>query len=115
MKKLIILEEIMMFVLGIFLFQQLGYVWWLFLVLLFVPDLSMIGYFVNTHIGAVIYNFFHHRALHILIYIVGAMMNMNSIMLAGVILFSHSSLDRTVGYGFKYKDAFKHTHLSEAE
>lgn len=112
MKQLVRLEEMMMFVLGIFLFSQLGYAWWLFLALILVPDLGMLGYVINTRIGAVIYNIVHHRALHILIYIIGSTLGINIVTLVGVIMFSHSSLDRVFDYGFKYSDAFKHTHLS---
>ena len=32
-------------------------------------------------------------------------------MLAGIILFGHSSFDRILGYGLKYTDSFKNTHL----
>jgi hypothetical protein len=31
--------------------------------------------------------------------------------LAGVILFSHSSMDRMFGYGLKYTKGFAYTHL----
>jgi hypothetical protein len=33
--------------------------------------------------------------------------------LIGVILFSHSSLDRMLGYGLKFEKGFKFTHLGE--
>lgn len=112
MKKLVKLEELSLFILGIFLFTQLDYKWWLFPVLLFVPDLGMLGYIINTKIGAVIYNIVHHRALCIMIYILGAVLGIPVLMLIGIIVFSHSSLDRIFDYGFKYGDAFKHTHLS---
>ncbi|MDA1193538.1 MAG: DUF4260 family protein, partial [Candidatus Poribacteria bacterium] len=29
----------------------------------------------------------------------------------GAILIGHSAFDRLLGYGLKYPDAFKHTHL----
>jgi hypothetical protein len=31
--------------------------------------------------------------------------------LAGIILLGHSSLDRVLGYGMKYTDSFRLTHL----
>jgi hypothetical protein len=31
--------------------------------------------------------------------------------LAGVIMLGHSSFDRVLGYGLKYGDSFRHTHL----
>ena len=34
------------------------------------------------------------------------------ILLAGVLLFSHINLDRMLGYGLKYPDNFKNTHLN---
>jgi hypothetical protein len=29
----------------------------------------------------------------------------------GTLLFTHASFDRILGYGLKYFDSFKHTHL----
>ena len=31
--------------------------------------------------------------------------------LPGIILFGHASMDRIFGYGLKFSDNFKHTHL----
>jgi hypothetical protein len=31
----------------------------------------------------------------------------------GLILFSHSAMDRMLGYGLKYESGFKFTHLGE--
>ncbi len=111
MKLLIKIEEIAFFALGIYLFSLLDYKWWQFMVLLFIPDLAMIGYVVNTKVGAIVYNFFHVRALGISIYIIGAIFSSQLAMLTGVIFFSHSSMDRIFGFGLKYSDDFKHTHL----
>lgn len=47
-----------------------------------------------------------------MIYFIGLMLDLRIMMLIGVILFAHSSLDRVFDYGLKYKDDFKHTHLS---
>jgi hypothetical protein len=35
------------------------------------------------------------------------------LILIGVILFSHAALDRVFGYGLKYADSFKNTHLGK--
>ena len=111
MKTLIKIEEIAFFALGLYLFSQLDYKWWQFMVLLFIPDLAMIGYVVNTKVGAIVYNFFHLRALWIFIYIVRAILNSQLTMLTGIMFFAHSSMDRIFGFGLKYSDDFKHTHL----
>ncbi|MCH7411611.1 DUF4260 domain-containing protein [Belliella sp. DSM 111904] len=111
MIKLIKLEEIAQFILSIIIFNQLDFAWWVFLALLLLPDLSMLGYLFNTKIGAIAYNIFHHKLLGIMLYGLGMWMVHSYVMLAGVILFGHAAMDRIFGYGLKYADDFKHTHL----
>jgi len=113
MKTLIKIEEAFLFALSIFLFSQLPCAWWWFPLLLLAPDIGMMGYLFNTQTGAVLYNFIHHRALSISLYIVGSLVNIPVLQLIGIILFAHSSLDRVFDYGLKYRDDFKHTHLSD--
>lgn len=113
MKNLIRLEEATMFLLSIYLFSLLPYAWWWFLVLILAPDLSMFGYVAGPKVGAVCYNIAHHKGVAILVYIIGAYWHNEGLMLAGVILFGHSSMDRVMGYGLKYPDDFKHTHLGQ--
>lgn len=113
MKNLIRLEEIALFGLSIFLFSLLDYRWWLFPLLLLLPDLAMVGYIANSKAGAVVYNFVHHRGVAIAIYIIGGLIEQEILQLLGVILFAHSTLDRIFDFGLKYTDDFKHTHLSE--
>lgn len=111
MKNLISLEELAQFGLGIFFFSKLSLAWWWFPVLILVPDLSMLGYVFGNEVGAWLYNFFHHKALGILILTIGFMYDLEMVSLAGIILFSHSALDRIFGYGLKYETDFKDTHL----
>ena len=113
MKTLIKIEELFFFLFSIYLFTRLDMSWWWFPVLLFTPDLGMIGYLSNPKIGAIIYNIVHHRAVSITIYILGAIINSQLIQLIGIILFAHSTIDRVFDYGLKHFDNFKHTHLSE--
>lgn len=111
MKILVRLEEAAMFALTIYLFSRLSFDWWWYPALILAPDLSMIGYLVNTRIGAITYNFAHHKAVAIIVYIVGLSLGNEAWQLAGLILFGHSSMDRLFGYGLKYFDSFTHTHL----
>tara|TARA_R100001132_G_C3251999_1_gene78877 strand:+ start:133 stop:480 length:348 start_codon:yes stop_codon:yes gene_type:complete len=105
------IEELAQFLFGIFLFTQLDYAWWWFPVLLLTPDIGMLGYIVNTKVGAFTYNLFHHKAVAILVLLLGYYLSNDIIALTGIILFSHSAMDRVFGYGLKYPDHFKHTHL----
>ena len=113
MKTLLKLEEAALFIFGIFLFSELDYPWWYFLVLLLLPDIGMLGYLVSNRVGAITYNLFHHRALSIGIIIFGYFYYEQIIMLIGVISFSHIAFDRMLGYGLKYPDGFKYTHLGK--
>ncbi len=113
MKALLALEETSMFLFSILIFSTLPYAWWWFLVLILAPDISMVGYLVNPKNGAIVYNFFHHKALAIFCMAVGFYLRNDAWILVGAILFGHSSLDRSMGYGLKYFSGFKHTHLGE--
>ena len=83
----------------------------MFLVLILLPDIGMLGYLVNTKTGALTYNVFHHKGLAILILLIGIYFEIEVMQLIGIILFSHAALDRIFGYGLKYADNFKNTHL----
>jgi hypothetical protein len=111
MKTLIRLEELGLFLFTIYLFSLLRLPWWYFLLLLFVPDLSILGYVAGARVGALVYDFIHHRALALIYYVAGVSLGLPLLALGGIILFAHSSLDRTLGYGLKFPDAFNHTHL----
>ncbi len=111
MKNLIKVEEVFMFLLSIILFNETDYAWWLFLVLILTPDIGMVGYAFNTRVGAFTYNLFHHKGVAIIILSCGWYFSIPILELAGIILFAHSSLDRMLGYGLKFSDSFKHTHL----
>ncbi|MFH6946039.1 DUF4260 domain-containing protein [Flavobacterium sp. FlaQc-50] len=113
MKTVIKLEELGLFILGLYLFSLLSYEWWWFLVLILAPDVSMLGYTVNAKTGAFLYNLFHHRGIAVLFYISGCHLKIEVAQLIGVILFSHAAMDRFFGYGLKYETGFKNTHLGE--
>lgn len=111
MQNSIKLEEVAMFLISILLFAQFDYAWWVYMVFILAPDIGMIGYAVNTRIGAITYNLFHHKGIAIAVGSLGFYLSNSELQLAGIILFGHASMDRIFGYGLKYPDSFKHTHL----
>lgn len=113
MRLLIRGEEVMMFLLGTYLFSLLDYSWWWFFGLILAPDIGMLGYLMGNKIGATGYNLFHHKGLALVIYLLGIYLSVPLCQLLGIILFSHASLDRIFGYGLKYEKGFKFTHLGE--
>ncbi len=111
MQKVIKVEEVFMFVIAIWAYSQLHFSWWLFMVLILLPDIGMIGYLFNSKVGAITYNICHHKGLAIVIFLIGFYIHIPVIQLIGIILYGHASMDRIFGYGLKYFDNFKHTHL----
>jgi len=113
MHILLKIEELAMFVLGMYLFSLLPYEWWWFPVLLLAPDIGMVGYLFGNKTGAFLYNLFHHKGIAIAIYLGGTYLSMPIIQLVGAMLFAHAAFDRILGYGLKYDKGFKFTHLGE--
>ncbi len=105
------LEELARFILAYLVSLYLGFSWWTFFALLLIPDISMLGYLINKKTGAVIYNIAHHHATAIAVILLGYLIDSRTWQLAGIIMAGHSSFDRILGYGLKYPDGFKHTHL----
>lgn len=94
---------------------NLGLSVWLWILLFFTPDIGMLGYLVNTKVGAVIYNLFHHKGIALSLATTGYFLNNDILTAIGILLFAHSSFDRIWGYGLKYEDSFKNTHLGSLE
>jgi len=113
MKRLILLEEAAMLALTIFILISFGAGWWVYLLLLLGPDISMLGYLAGDKAGAVTYNFLHHKAIAVIIFLIGFVNHFYWLEIIGLIIFGHSSMDRMLGYGLKYFTGFKFTHLGE--
>lgn len=111
MKNIIKLEELAMFALSAWALYYFHAEWWYYLLLLFGPDISMIGYAAGNRTGGFLYNVFHHKGIAIAVFLLGFLLPDRIIQLAGIILFGHSSMDRLFGYGLKLKEGFRHTHL----
>jgi hypothetical protein len=111
MKNLLRMEEAAMFALAIYLNSFLPFAGWVFWAWFLAPDLGMLGYLINTRVGSFTYNLVHHKGIAILLYFAGFFLTIHELTLAGVVLFGHSSFDRIFGYGLKFFDNFKNTHL----
>jgi len=106
-------EELLMFFATLILYPSLNYSWWWFAALILVPDIGMIGYLFNTQMGAITYNITHHKGIALVVGLFGYFSGSYPLMLAGLIMFSHASMDRIFGFGLKFPDSFKHTHLGQ--
>ncbi len=111
MQKILKLEEAAMFGSCLYGLILLKVEWWCYVLLLLGPDISMLGYLAGNKTGAVCYNIFHHKGLAVIVFALGIYSQSSLLQIIGLILFGHSSMDRTIGYGLKYFDGFGHTHL----
>jgi hypothetical protein len=85
--------------------------WIAFVLLLLAPDLSAIGYLVNTHVGSVAYNAVHTYVLPSLLAALSILVSFPAGIQIALIWFAHIGMDRALGFGLKYATAFKDTHL----
>ena len=115
MKNILRAEDTAMAALGIYFLtiHNLHLSVWIWLLLFFSPDISMLGYLVNAKVGAITYNIFHHKAIAITLVGLGFFMKIEVVMVIGILLFAHSSFDRMMGYGLKYYSSFNDTHLGK--
>ncbi|MBI5370525.1 MAG: DUF4260 domain-containing protein [Sphingobacteriales bacterium] len=111
MKNILKLEEAGMLALSIFMLTRLEAAWWWYLLLLIGPDISMAGYLAGNKTGAACYNLFHHKGVAVACLLAGWLIPSVTLVLVGIVLFGHSSMDRALGYGLKTTEGFKYTHL----
>jgi hypothetical protein len=106
-------EAAVVFISAAFAYFYSGFGLLYFILLLFIFDLFMIGYLVNSYVGALLYNVGHSLIIPALL-ISAYLLNGSSIILGLSLLWiAHIGLDRALGYGLKYGSSFKRTHLGE--
>lgn len=86
--------------------------WVLFAMLFLAPDLFMLGYLGGPRLGAVTYNFGHTYLVSLAVIAAGWAAGTPLLVSVGLIWTAHIGFDRLLGYGLKYPEGFKVTHLS---
>jgi hypothetical protein len=105
------LEGAVAMIAAILVYRALGGSWLLFAVLFFVPDLSMLGYFFNSRIGAITYNIGHSYISPAALALIGFISHRNGVYPLSALWCAHIGFDRMFGYGLKYPERFGDTHL----
>lgn len=105
------LEGVAALSVAIALYATVGASWWMFALLLFVPDVSMIGYWFGNQRGQMVYNIVHTYALPLLTALLGYSFGQPMVLSISLIWLAHIGMDRTLGYGLKEAQGFKFTHL----
>lgn len=110
-KGLLKVEGLVWFCVGLYAYYYLEASWSLFFITFLIPDLSLVGYIFGSRIGALCYNFMHTEVWPALLAGFSLIFGMPLLLSLALIWFCHINLDRMLGFGLKYSDAFKHTHL----
>ncbi len=113
LRKIISLEYVIALIITVFFYGHLNFSWLYFMVFLLLPDITMIGYLLNPKIGAVFYNIGHSFVLPALLLVIGFLMSSSILLMIALIWLAHIFLDRALGYGLKYEEAFQKTHLQQ--
>jgi hypothetical protein len=109
--NLLRLEHAALFVTSTVLYAQIGASWWLYALLFFTPDLAMLGYLVNSRVGALTYNLLHTATLPLALIGIVLLTQTSSIVPVALVWLAHIWFDRTFGYGLKEPTSFNDTHL----
>ncbi|PEW83774.1 hypothetical protein CN445_24375 [Bacillus cereus] len=112
-KKIIRLEGVIVLIAAICIYALNEFSWLIFLLLLLVPDVSMLAYLINNQIGAQVYNLFHTYIVSISLILIGVFLKSEALLMIGLIWTAHIGMDRMLGYGLKYKTSFKDTHIQK--
>ena len=86
--------------------------WLLYLLLVLAPDLSMLGYLAGPRVGSAVYNAAHTTVLPVALALYGYLGDSSLALALALIWLAHIGVDRLVGYGLKYPDEFRETHLA---
>jgi hypothetical protein len=110
------LEGLLLLALGCAAYQHLFPHRWLFFALLFlVPDLSLLGYATGSRrFATALYNAGHTFTLPLLLGFASSLSAWPTGLALALIWCAHISFDRALGYGLKFAEAFKPTHIQRA-
>lgn len=92
-------------------FALTGGNWWLFALLILVPDLSFIGMVLGPKRGALTYDLAHSYTWPLILIGAGLLTPVTRLLPLGLIWAAHIGIDRALGYGLKYPDSIETTHL----
>jgi hypothetical protein len=85
--------------------------WVLFGLLLFVPDVGMLGYLRGSVVGSATYNLFHTEIGPVALAAAAVYWQWQVGLVIALIWLAHIGMDRALGYGLKMTTAFGETHL----
>jgi hypothetical protein len=110
-RLLLRLEGAALLIVAVAMFWHRDGSWWLFAILILVPDLSFLGYLAGPRAGAVAYNAAHATLAPLALAMLGLIAATPTAIAIALIWLAHIGADRMLGYGLKYAAGFGFTHL----
>lgn len=107
------MEGIVTLLVACMVYHAQNFEWGQFALLILLPDLSMLGYLKNPRLGAACYNMAHTYIAPGILIFAYASSSETILLQAALIWIAHIGIDRALGFGLKYSDDFKHTHLGK--
>jgi hypothetical protein len=107
------LEGLVAFLFFFLMYLAFGYPLLFFVILFFSIDLSMLGYFVNARVGALVYNLGHSYTIPLIGLALAYWLKIGPLFAFMLIWMAHIGLDRAVGFGLKFPTGFSDTHLGK--
>lgn len=109
-KKILRLEGLVALGVALAIYFQLS-LNWLWLLLILVPDISMLGYVKNPKLGALVYNLGHTYIFPLGLFGGNMYFQNRAVFLISLLWIAHIAMDRALGYGLKLQASFTDTHL----
>lgn len=106
-------EALAFFIASLWAYSVAGTSWWLFVILLLIPDIFMVGYLKNSTLGALLYNIGHTYIVPFLLLGAFFLFHIPALFPISIIWIAHISMDRMLGFGLKLDTGFKDTHLGK--
>jgi hypothetical protein len=111
LRTLLRLEGLALFAGMTLLYAVWGGSWWVYALLLLVPDVSFAAYLAGPRTGAIIYNAAHSYMAPMALMTTGFATDSPLTLSIAMIWLAHIGIDRALGYGLKYSTGFGFTHL----
>lgn len=110
-RSILRLEGLAIFVASSYVYSFVGAGWIYFLVMFLTPDISLLVFMRDKSLGSKIYNFIHNYASAFLCIFLGVILGNVFISSYGIVVTAHTGLDRFLGFGLKYPENPKKSHI----
>ena len=104
-------EGLVLFAAAIALYVREDFSLLLLVVLFLAPDLAFVGLAAGQRAGAIAYDTVHTYVGPILLTSISLIAEWGTGVELGLIWLAHIGIDRALGYGLRYPNAFRDTHL----